>query len=345
MKVYRAICATLTISGLTLCAVPAYGQPSPPPNDNYLTSTIIPQAATTGMHQMTYTDVEDTTAATTQPDLFNPDQSGLPFGGGGPEPLTCNGVSFGKTIWYDMHPRVNLGAEFETAGFPTAIAVYQWNVKTSKIVREVGCQTLTTSLNDYALPQELQKGKAYTVQIGGLGSGSLASSGTLDLTVNMVPDHDGDGIYDPVDACPTLPGVQRYDGCPPTIKPTLSWNAVTTSGLRITKMVVTEIPSGTRVEFRCSCGIRQVITSGPNANAVTATAFVARTLPFGSTMEVWATKRASGRGQFKYGAIGAYLKYVVSSSGLGLPVKRCLMPGSRTPRTICPPGGRHPVPR
>ena len=56
---------------------------SPPPNDNYLSSTIIPQGSTTGMSLVTYHDTEDLTAATTQRDLFNPDQSGLPFGGGG----------------------------------------------------------------------------------------------------------------------------------------------------------------------------------------------------------------------------------------------------------------------
>jgi hypothetical protein len=343
MKRHRAIVAALAVIGVALGAAPADGQPSPPPNDNYLASTIIPQAANTGMTEVTYTDAEDTTSATTQPDLFNPDKSGLPFGGGGPEPLTCNGATYGKTIWYDMHPVVNQGVELEAAGFSTVIAVYQWDVNTSKIMSEVGCQVSMTALDDYVLPQELQKGKAYTVQIGGVGSGSQAASGMLDLTANFFPDHDGDGIYDPLDACPFLPGVPKFAGCPPTIKPALSWSAVTTSGLQITKMVVNDIPGGARVEIRCSCGTRQVITSGPNANSVTATAFVGRTLPLGSTVEVWATKRASGRGQYKHGAIGGYLKFVASSSGLGLPTKRCLMPGSRTPKKVCPPGGRRPV--
>jgi hypothetical protein len=327
---------------VALCVATAYGQSSPPPNDNYLASTIIPQAATTGMQAVTYTDAQDTTVATTQPDLFNPDQSGLPFGGGGSEPLSCDGFTFGKTIWYDMHPRVNEGIEVEATGFPTAVVIYQWDVHTAKIVRQVGCQVSTTSLNDYVLPQELQKGNAYTLQIGGLGSGDQASAGTLDLTAHFVPDHDGDNVYDPLDACPTLRGVPRFDGCPPTITPSLSWNAITASGLRITKMVVNALPGGAHVDIRCSCGLRQAITAG-SQGSVTATAFIGQTLPIGSTIEIWATKRATGAGQFKYGAIGGYLKYVVGSSGLGLPLKRCLMPGSRAPRTMCPPGGRQPV--
>ena len=41
----------------------------------------------------------DTTEATTQVDTFNPNRDGQPLGGGDPETTTCNGVSFGKTVW------------------------------------------------------------------------------------------------------------------------------------------------------------------------------------------------------------------------------------------------------
>ena len=113
-------------------------------------------------------------------------------------------------------------------------------------MRTVGCQVSTTNLNDFVLLRDLEKGKAYTVQIGGVGAGSQADSGTLDVTANFVPDHDGDGIYDQMDACRTLPGVQRFDGCPPTLKPGLSWNANTSSGVRITQMLVTGLPGGSQ---------------------------------------------------------------------------------------------------
>jgi hypothetical protein len=140
LKKHRAVRVVGAIVVLALCVAPAHGQSSPPPNDNYLASTIIPQASTTGMQATTYTDTEDTTAATTQPDLFNPDRSGLPFGGGGSESLSCQGAAFGKTIWYDLHPQVDEGVELEATGFATAMVVYQWDLKTAKIVRQVGCQ-------------------------------------------------------------------------------------------------------------------------------------------------------------------------------------------------------------
>ena len=95
--------------------------------------------------------------ATTQSDLFNPDRNGLPFGGAGPEPLTCQGITYGKTIWYDLHPKVDEGLEFEVAGFPTAVTLYQWDVNTSLIVRTVGCQVSTTNLNDFVLLRDLER--------------------------------------------------------------------------------------------------------------------------------------------------------------------------------------------
>jgi hypothetical protein len=346
---YRYLAAAVVVYACCLAAAPAYAQAAPL-NDNYLASTIMPQAKSTGLQESMYIDTEDTTAATTQPDLFNPDRSGLSFGGGGPEPLTCNGVGYGKTIWYDMHPKVPLGLELQASGFPTVIAVYQWSPSTSKITRRVGCQAFngSTQPNDFLLPFELKKGNAYTVQIGGLdtvpGDPSSAAGGALSFTARFLPDHDGDGVYDPLDACPFLAGVSRFGGCPPTISPVLSYSfrGPVGSGLRITRFEINTIPGGSRVEARCSCGIDEVRNSGSHASSVTIPAFVGATLPFGATVEIWTSKRATRGGMFKHGAIGAYRKLTVGSSGLSQPVKRCLMPGSRTPRLQCPPGGRRP---
>ena len=46
MKTHRVALATLVAS--VFIAGPAHAQPSPPPNDNYLSSTVITEAATTG---------------------------------------------------------------------------------------------------------------------------------------------------------------------------------------------------------------------------------------------------------------------------------------------------------
>jgi hypothetical protein len=343
---FRAALAALAAAAVCLAPAPAYAQ-SPPPNDNYLSSTIIPQAANPTFHQVLYTDTQDTTAATVQADMFNPDQSGVPFAGGGPEPLTCKGTSYGRTIWYDMHPATPEGLLLQASGFPNVIAVYQWSKTTTKIIRQVGCQVQSsTAPNTFVLPFELQKGKLYTVQIGGIdtvpGDTSTAAGGTLNLSATFFPDHDGDGVYDPQDHCPTLAGVAQFGGCPPTLGPVLaySYRSSSSAGLLMTRFDVSSIPGGAKVQARCSCGIKQTQTAGKHATSVTLTAFVGATLPLGATVDISTTNNATGHGTYKYGAIGAYRQFSVSASGLGTLLKRCLMPGSMTPRTQCPPGGR-----
>jgi hypothetical protein len=313
---------------------------SPPPNDNYLSSTIIPQASTTGMTLVTYHDTEDLTAATTQGDLFNPDQSGLPFGGGGPEPLTCGSAGYGQTIWYDMHPKIPEGVQLMATGVPNVIAIYRWSTATSKIVARLGCQVAASGTNTVNLPGELQKGQAYTVQVGALTSPAGPVAGTVAFTAKFLPDHDGDGVYDPLDACPTLAGIVKLGGCPPALGPAVGWSA---TGQTLTEFQVANLPAGARILVRCSCGASQTKTVGARAGVVVMTALVNRSIAPGATLQLWATKRPSGSGTYKHGAIGGYLKFVMGTHGLGLPLKRCLMPGSLTPQRQCPAGGRRPV--
>jgi hypothetical protein len=346
-------------AAIVVAAVPP---PPPPPNDNYLLSTRIPQSETTGMAPVTYIDTETTTSATVQApcdsqsvcpttDLFSPEQNGLDLGGGGPEPLNCGGFTYGATIWYDMLPKIPEGVQLQASGFPNEIVVYEWSMTDSKITRTVGCQVSTTTLpNTYVLPAELSKGHAYTVQIGGLdatpGNPATAATGQLTFSATFVPDHDADGVYDLEDACPFLPGVPQFGGCPPTISAQLQYHysSSTASGLLISKVFdVTSIPGGARVTARCSCGVFEVRRAGAHATSAALPAFIGATLPFGSTVTIWVTKRATGHGIYKYGAIGSYRRFTVSPSGLGVPVKRCLMPGSMTPRRQCPPGGRRPT--
>jgi hypothetical protein len=335
-----ALVAALSVPSMSLAA------PAPPPNDNYLSSFRIPQVETTGSQPVAFEDAKDTTAATTQTDLFNPDQSGMAFGGAGPESLTCNGSHYGKTIWYDLHPSVPGGVDLVAAGFPTAIALYQWSPQTSLIVRRVGCRVSGSTVNNFVVPFNLQRGKAYTVQIGGLQTaGGVADSGLLDFRMTFYPDHDGDGVFDVLDACPSLPGVQHFRGCPPTLHPMLRYMATSSgSGVRLESLQLGGIPGGTRVEARCQrCGVREVRVTGSHADSLTMTAFAARTLALGDKLAIWVTKRAAGAGDYKYGAIGSYISYTVSSGGLRDRVLRCLLPGSLTPMRTCRLGRRSPA--
>lgn len=339
MSRYRYVVLALVVLCCVICAGSADAQPAPPPNDNYLESTIIPQAATTSFQQVTFSDTQDTTSAMTQQtDLFSPDHVG-----GGPEPLTCDGVTYGNTIWYDLHPKIALGVDLKASGFLNVIAIYEWNKTTKKIIGRLGCQVSTsaTQTNDFIVPPELKKNHAYTVQIGGVQTAAGIASGTLAFSGTFFPDHDGDTIYDPLDSCPTLAGVPLAGGCPPTINSGLSYSYLgpVASVLSITKFEVTSVPGRARIEARCSCGIHQTVASGAHANSVKLTSFVGARVPLGSTVEIWATKPATGQGLYRFGAFGAYRKYTVSSTGLGAPIKRCLMPGSKRPRLQCPPGG------
>jgi hypothetical protein len=311
---------------------------APPVNDNYLSSLIIPQAATTGSRPVGFEDVRDTAEATTQADLFNPDRSGLPLGGAGPEPLSCHGSTYGKTVWYDLHPSVNGGVEIVASGFPTAIAVYQFNPATAMLGHRVGCQLSSTPTNDFALPFDLKRHRAYTVQLGGLATASGFDSGPLDVKVTFFPDHDGDSVFDVLDSCPKLPGVARFGGCPPTIHAIPRYTFTTSaSGVRLTGLRVDQVPGGSRVQARChSCGVSQVRNAGAHASSVTMTAFQGAAFPVGAKLEIWITKRATGTHQYRYGAIGSYISYSVLTGGtIQRGPIRCLMPGSLVPRQKC----------
>ena len=192
---------------------------------------------------MTRTVTEDTTGTTTQVDLFNPDKAGHPFGGGGAEPTTCAGVRYGSTVWFDLHPNVPIGVQLVASGYPSVVAVYQYNARTAQLDRKsVFCRVANSVTNTFTLPEELSKGKPYTVQVGGLRNGAAFSAGSLNLTINLFPDHDGDQVSDGIDKCPFLAGT--LGGCPPALHPTAHFNYVPAgSGLRLTACSSTRSPA------------------------------------------------------------------------------------------------------
>src|SRR3954468_15420723 len=108
------------LSTAALAVPPALAAATPPRNDNYLASLPVDRAE--------FTAVADTTDATTQPDTFNPSADGQPLGGGPPGPTTCNGVSCGNTVWYDLAPQFDGAADISATGvFPVAVALYEWS--------------------------------------------------------------------------------------------------------------------------------------------------------------------------------------------------------------------------
>ena len=345
-RVRLTISAVVVLIGVAI-TLPPPAHAAAATNDNYLSSWVIPDAQVVPrfrpVPEVTRTVAEDTTGATTQPDLFNPNKEGLAFGGGGAEPLACNHVKYGSTVWYDLHPDVPMGVQLIASGYPSAIAIYEYNARTAQLDRKsVLCQEAATNTNTFPVLGDLKAGKAYTVQIGGLQNGASFFAGPLQVTFNLFPDHDADSVLDGVDKCPFLQGVMRFGGCPCHRSPPNLRLQGRGAGLRLTSVVVGSIPGGARVEARCrQCGVRQVEVAGRRANSVTLSRFAGVTMPAGSHLEFWVTKSAvNGKaGQssiYRFGAIGSYINLTVKNAALGSRVLRCLMPGSLKPRRSCP---------
>lgn len=340
------------LAGLSLVALVAWltpavaaGASTAPINDSYLESLVITQASTTGQGGI-YHDVEDTSLATTQNDLFDPDPFGTVTSGGGREPTSCDGRSYGNTIWYDIRPKLTGEVELQADGFGSVIAIYRYSPTSSRIIREVGCQASASVANDYVYPAELTGGADYTVQVGGLSTASGFMSGRVEFQMAFYTDRDGDNTFDVLDKCPTLPGVNQYAGCPPTLHPfpRLDYTSLSDGAIKLKFLEIDQLPSGARVHVSCQgCGIKESVTSGPHADSAKISAFSGKLLSNGNKLEIYVTKGRAGHKLYRYGAIGSYISYTARNGTLSDRVLRCLMPGSLTPRTTCPPGGKRKI--
>ena len=318
--------ATLLLAAAAALALPATAAAAPPPNDNYLASTKITRAD--GSLPRLYRDSVDTTEATTQPDLFDPDQNGAPLGGGDPEPTTCDdGTSFGKTVWWDFEPPTRGGVVIEAGGaFDVVVAVHVWDEVSTKITRTLACRNAGAGFERVVLPR-VGKGTNYTVQVGGAGD----TGGPLDFSLEWLPDRDGDGRRDAIDDCPSQPGIGD-SGCPPELRssPRLAYT-VAGSSLRITGLAIDRVPKGARAEVRCGrCG-RKVSRRAARAGTLRLRGFAGRVVPAGDRIEVRVTRGRTGSGRYRYGAVGRYYRWPVRAGKLGRRVTRCLQPGSRRP--------------
>jgi hypothetical protein len=307
--------------------VPAAASAVPPANDNYLASTSISDAQRP-LGRMFTDNTVDTTDATTQADLFNPDKDGQPLGGGGPEPTTCGGTSFGKTAWWDFRPQSPGAAEIKASGaFDVVVAVYEWSSSTSKITRTVTCRNADPGSETVQL-FDLRKNHNYTVEVGGAGN----TGGPVRFSLEYFRDRDGDGVFDAIDDCRSLPGTSK-GGCPPTLQAAarLTYDKPG-NGVLVRTMTLDDLPKGARAEVRCtrSCG-RKAVVKARRAGSLDIRRFVNRFVRAGNAIEIRVTMARQKHGRFRYGGIGKYIRYPVTSAGLGKRVLKCLDPGSRKP--------------
>jgi hypothetical protein len=296
----------------------------PPRNDNYMLSRRLNLPGTTLPFRTPIKDsAYDTSEATVQADILNPDNQGQPDAGGPPEPVTCKGVTFGKTVWYDFYPpqrgQVRIAA---VGGFDSVIALYRFQLGAPQLMTQVACVNEDAGLSE-ELFANVEGGQAYTVQIGGVDRGMGPASGLLQLEFDIFPNRDGDALNDDVDDCPRLAGPGRQ-GCPPRIQAGVDLRLVSRSaaGIRIASLTV-RARRATRIELRCRrrCNAREVRSSQP----ARFTSLNGRLLPNGASFEI----RATGPG-----AIGGYARFDVQGGDVRR-VNRCLRPGSRRPSRAC----------
>ena len=299
-----------------------------PANDDYLASTPV----LTEHYHATL----DTREAGEQQDLFVPAPGGGPPGGPSqPEPLSCNGQAYGKTVWFDFLPPTAGGARIVATGYDAVVAVYEYDPASGRIVRPVACQDASEGPSEQLdiVPPKLEKERHYTVQVGAAVTGGAAQSGTLDFTLDFYGDRDGDGVLDATDPCPDVAGGRG--GCPAQIPGT---PRLAIQGLRVVSLEWAGLQRGTEVRAECrGCGrhgIRQAVRAGGDGVA-RLTAFAGASAQRGAVLNVSARSRATGSGDQRYGAIGKAASYRLGSGGLAWKT-RCLVPGSWKEQMACP---------
>lgn len=329
MSARRSVCAcaAVAIAASGAAAASAHAQ-APPANDNYLASAQMMQG---GAVSRSFSQVVDTSAATTQTDLFNPDRDGLPFAGGPPESTSCRGTGFGATVWYDFTPEIAGGVEVLAGGYDTTVAVYEYDPRTARITRPVTCAS-TPGAGEQLLLPKVERATSYTIQVGG----AAGATGRLDFRFGFFGDRDEDGVLDEApDKCLRVRGIREAGGCPPELRSILrNPYRDAPGGIRLTTLSLTRLPVGARVEARCGrCGPRQVRIA--RGTAVTMSQFAGRYLRAGTRLEIFVTRPRTRSGRYRFGAIGNYYRFTIRERGLSPRVDRCLKPGTTTPLRRC----------
>jgi hypothetical protein len=321
------LAAALVATG-GLLATGAVARASVAANDSYLDATPI--------FTERFQDSVETNQAGEQPDLFVPAVPGRPGGGNMPEPLSCRGQGYGKTVWYDFLAPADGGLRVTASGFDAIVAVYEYDGRTARIRRSLGCADAAKAPGgglDVAGPQ-IRKGHRYAIQVGGaVDAAGTAQSGVLYLGFQFLPDRDGDGTPDSSDACPDVPG--PGNGCPPALPGT---PRLAVAGLRIVQLQWAGLPAGAEVRARCAgCGphgISQTVRVG-NGTPARLTSFGRRSARRGAVLEVVARSRAGGTGAARGAAIGKTARYRFGSGASRWQIG-CLAPGSWERRVACP---------
>jgi hypothetical protein len=287
------------LAGLSL-ALGASGAASaqtfrPPTNDNYIDSAQVNAPGSRLDPTGTLLDYVNTSTATVQPLLY-PDR---------PEPTTCSSppgrtVNYGKTIWYDFFPHVDgimaLRAN-GAAGIDPVLGVSQYSRRTSRLQGRFLCQNdpvAGSSFETYSV--EVARGRAYTVQVGGVNN----SGGQMSM---------------------------KFDFLPTALRADARLRAAATgNGIRVLRLTVTAT-RGSRITVSCTRrGCRRAGTRRTRRGSTVIRGISGRSLRAGSRLEIRVTRG---------GAIGRYLAFQIKRGNFSRLPNRCLLPGSSRARRRC----------
>jgi hypothetical protein len=255
-----ALTALLTVGATT--AMTASAAEQPPINDNYLDSLNINKPGTPLNQTETLSDTRNTAGATVQSNILSPHP-------GPPELTGCNGVSEGKTIWYDFFPNANGLVRIRTsASFGTVLAVMPYNAKTllpENSQRQCAVNQPTAAGELFA---KVQAGKSYTIQLGGVEEAGGELQFLFDYLVEL----------------------KRLQA-----EATLAAQPLA-AGVRVVSLAVAA-PRKARVEVRCTRGCSPQATT---ARTVRFPRLGGAVLPDGSALKIYVTA---------HNEIGAYIEY------------------------------------
>jgi hypothetical protein len=302
-KIGRWIASGATIGILALCfAAGASGSTSfcsgsNPINDSYLCSLNLNSPGKPLNSTDTLEDAENLTTATVQSNIFSPcGLASCPTGGA--EQTSCNGTSYGSTIWYDFYPNAKGLVSIRTqALFQNVIALYQYDQQSLE-PNLASVQCSVSSLGSGQLVASVKKGASYTLQVG-----AVSTPGPIHV------------LFD-------------YFKTPPRrlSASTFLKAGTLTNGLQLSSLTVTTA-RGVKVSVSCSGFCRAVSKTVPKFGADTlkfANVSGAR-MPSGSKLLIHLTAPHS---------IGDLIQYSILPGNFTKQTF-CTEPGSNKPRTTC----------
>lgn len=177
----------LSLAVCTACALMFLAPPTAaiaalaPGNDNYQFPGHLNKPGAPLDSRSTLVESVDTTGASLQTNILVPGCKSAGCARGPSEPSTCDGVRYGKTVWYAFYPNHDGQIEIQTKGFPAVIALYAIDPST-EIPHEQKCAPGSSSYAPNVLFDSVRRGVGYAVQIGGR-AGTFGGDDSGDLRV------------------------------------------------------------------------------------------------------------------------------------------------------------------